>query len=497
MKNEKKEVKITDEMLATSGVHIINAPTGAGKSRAIKELKVPTLVVSPRCMLVDQQTENTFKENTNVVVRTVQSIAYMPHSEEYLEQFSVVVSDEAHDLIIAADYDDKCIEIVKKILHAPILICLTATDIGLEKLFRYLGRDAVTHKYTDDIHEKLRGGTFGYVPDMETVIDVIRRKLNKGEKVLFFSDKISRIKDVQRAFFYNKKILPVVAKSNDAYKTLCKERQKEIDEMIREQRFPEDVSVVCATRAMDVGLNLRNDSKFTTIITAVACQVTLRQCLGRKRLANDKGERIDFYCLPPTGQSLAQRRAIIEAELGKYDTYINHNDIYIKEYEGVKLDKKGIVYYTLRNGKEVTEIDFCKLVHYEYLMETVYKTPTQLAWKKLLEQMLGCQGIPIRPIKQQHDEQWQYEQTMELKKQMQGKVMGANEKEMLKYIYHNEVAGPKAFNRIWKERGWNEFYIDGDKEEKAIYITDPKTGQRKRKRGRNGWMFNETSEDNG
>lgn len=485
-KEVKTEVEITPEMLESPGVHIIDAPTGAGKSRAVKKLKVPILVVSPRCMLVDQQTEDTFKENANITVRTVQSIAYMPHPEDYLKQFSVVVSDEAHDLIIASDYDDKCIDIVKKILRAPKLICLTATDVGLEKLFRYLGRNAITHKYADDIHTKLQGGTFGYVPNMETAIDVIRRKINKGEKVMFFSDKISRIKEVQMAFFYDKKILPVVSKSNAAYKKLCEDRKEEIDKMIKSQKFPEGVSVVCATKAMDVGLNIRENC---VVICAIACQATLRQCMGRIRLDSEKGEKMDFYCLPPTGQSLEQRRKKIEAALGKYETYVNQHDIYLKEHEGVKLDKKGIVYYTYRNQKEVSEIDYCKLVHYEYLMETIYKNPSQLAWKKSLEQMLGCQGIPMKPIKQQHDEQWQREQTLELKKMMGGKVMGANEKEILKHIYHNDIRGPKAFNRIWEERGWDELHIEGDKSEKATYSVD-KNGKKTRHRKRNGWVFN-------
>ncbi len=485
-KEENIKIKITDEMLATPGVHIIDAPTGAGKSRAIRKLNVPTLVVSPRRMLVDQQTEETFKDNKNITVRTVQSLAYMPHPEEYLERFSVVVSDEAHDLIIASDYDDKCIEIVKRILHAPVLICLTATDVGLEKLFRYLGRSAITYKYADDIHAKLQGGTFGYVPNMETAIDVIRRKINKGEKVMFFSDKISRIKEVQMAFFYDKKILPVVSKSNAAYKKLCEDRKEEIDKMIKSQKFPEGVSVVCATKAMDVGLNIRENC---VVICAIACQATLRQCMGRTRLNSEKGETLDFYCLPPTGQSLEQRRKKIEAALGKYETYVNQHDIYLKEHEGVKLDKKGIVYYTYRNQKEVSEIDYCKLVYYEYLMETIYKNPSQLAWKKSLEQMLGCQGIPMKSMKQKHDEQWQYEQTMELKRHMNGKVMGANEKEILKHIYHNDIGGPKAFNRIWAERGWDELHIEGDKSEKATYSVD-KNGKKTRHRKRNGWMFN-------
>lgn len=492
----KNEITITNEMLKTPGVYIIDAPTGAGKSQAIEKLTVPTLVVTPRCALVDQQTEKTFKENKNITVKTVQSLAYMPHPEEYLQKFSVVVSDETHDLIVGADYDNKMIQLTKILLHAPILVCLTATDIGLAKLFKYLGRNAITYKYADNIHEKLKGGAFDYVPNMETAIDVIRRKVNKGEKVLFFSDRISCIKEVQRAFCYDKKVLPVVAKSNPAYKKLCKDREKDIDTMIKEEKFPNGVSVVCATKAMDVGLNIWDES-VKSVICAVACLCTLRQCLGRKRLNSEKNERVEFYCIPPTGQSLAQRQKKIEAELGKYDTYCNNYEIYRSEREGTKLNDKEIVYHTYEGDDKVEAVDYCQLVHYEYLMETVYKTPTQLAWKKLLEQMLGCQGVPMKPIKQQHDEQWQYEQTMEFKKQMQGKVMGANEKDMLKYIYHNEVAGPKAFNRIWKERGWDEFYIDGDKEEKSTYITDPKTGQRKRKRGRNGWMFDETSENKG
>lgn len=72
---------------------------------------------------------------------------------------------------------------------------------------------------------------------------------------------------------------------------------------------------------------------------------------------------------------------------------------------------------------------------------------------------------------------------------MGGKVMGANEKEILKHIYHNDIRGPKAFNRIWEERGWDELHIEGDKSEKATYSVD-KNEKKTRHRKRNGWVFN-------
>ena len=493
-KEENIKIKITDEMLAVPGVHIIDAPTGAGKSHAIGKLTGKVLVVSPRCVLVDQQTENEFKEHKNITVRTIQSLAYMPNPVEYIignsldfygRKWDAVIVDEAHDLLVSSDYDDKCIELVKIILRAPVLICLTATNIGLEKLFRFLGRNAIIHKYADNIRKKLCGGTFGYVPDIETAVDVINRKLKKGEKVLFFADKISQITKIMRAFLGSKEILPVVAKSNSAYKKLCKERVDEINMLVTNQKFPEGVSVVCATKVMDVGLNIRDD-KVTTVICSMACLATLRQCMGRKRLDNTKNEKVDFYCIPPTGQSLAKRKEKIEVELGKYDTYKNYYDIHLQEREGVKLDNQDIVYYTYRDGKLVEEIDYCKLVYYEYLLETVYKTPTVLEWKRLVEQMLGCQGVPMKAVKQQKTEQWQYEQTMKfLNKLENGLIETKVQKEAFEYIYGDEFKGPKAFNRLWEERGWN-FHMDGSQEGKATYVTD-ENGKKKRKRNRDAW----------
>lgn len=501
----KNEIRITDEMLKNPGVYIIDAPTGMGKSQAIKELKCRTLVVDPRCGLVDQQTEDTFKDNKNITVRTIQSLAYMDDPQAYLNRFDVVVADEAHDLISGADYDNKMIQTARIILHAPKLICLTATDIGLERLFALLGRKAIVHKYADNVTQTLAGECFGFIPNMETAIDVIDKKLKKSEKVLFFTDNTADIEKIQQFYLYDEKVLPVISKSNPKYKRLCNDREDEINKLIKSKQFPDRVQVVCATRCMDVGLNIMNqeendetkEPRVTTVICNIYELACMRQCLGRLRLNRKKGEQVDFYCVLPKSQALTKRKAKTEKLLAQFEQYQNDREKYIALREGIKLDASEIVYHTYENGQMVEKIDYCRWVYAEYLMATIYKTPTVTAWKLLVEQMLGCQGVPMKPIKQQHDEQWQREQTMELKKQMAGKVMGKKEKDMLKYIYHNEVAGPKAFNRIWKERGWNEFYIDGDKEEKATYITDPKSGQRKRKRGRNGWMFNETDENKG
>ena len=482
-KEENMKIKITDEMLATPGVYIIDAPTGAGKSRAVKELKVPTLVVSPRRALVDQQVEETFKGHNNITVRTVQSLAYMSHPEEYLEQFSVVISDETHDLILGADYDNKMIQLTKIILHAPVLICLTATDVGLETLFSLFGRKAMVHKYADNVWKTLKGGTFGYIPDIETAIDTINRKVASGEKVLFFADKISQIVKIQKGFLYEKQVLPVVAKSNSAYKKLCKDRAIEIDTLIKTQKFPVGVNIVCTTRCMDVGLNIL-DPQVTTVICSIDCLATLRQCLGRKRL--DEGETVDFYCIPPKSQSLTKRKEKIEAELGKYDTYCNHYEVYKAEREGVKLSDKEIVYHTYTSGKKAEEIDFCKLVYYKYLMSTIYKTPTTLAWRGLVEQMLGCQGVQMKSMRQKRDEQWQYEQT---KKLLRKKLNTKDEKKLLIEIYHEDLKSPKAFNRLWEARGW-DFRVEGDLEGEPTYVTD-ENGKRKKKRNRNAWMVSE------
>ena len=484
VENERRSdsVKITDEMVSVPGVHIIDAPTGAGKSRAVKSITVPTLVVSPRCALVDQQAEDTFAENKNITVRTIQGLAYMDDPKAYLSRFDVVVVDESHDLISGSDYDDKMIQTTKIVLRAPKLICLTATDIGLERLFGLLGRTATVHKYADDVWKTLAGGCFGFIPNVDTAIDVIDKKLKRGEKVLYFTDNTADIERIQQFYLYDKKVLPVVSESNPKHKRLCGDRTKEINALIKSKQFPAGVRVVCATRCMDVGLNIIDKS-----VTCVVCNIyelaCLRQCLGRKRLDREAGEQVDFYCVLPTGQALTKRKAKTEKLLAQFEQYQNDRDKYIALREGVKLDASEIVYHTYENGQRVEKVDWCRLVYAEYLMNTIYKTPTVTAWKLLVEKMLGCQGIPMETIEKQQKEVWQYEQTKKLRGM---KLNDKQQKSLLISIYEDDLKTPQAFNRLWQERGW-DFHIDGDLDGGSTYITD-ENGKKKRKRNRNAWM---------
>ena len=481
--NERKnEVKITDEMVSVPGVHIIDAPTGMGKSRAVKTLTCRALVVDPRVKLVEQQVEDTYAENKNIVVRTIQGLAYMDDPQAYLSRFDVVIIDEAHDLISGSDYNTRMIQTAKIILRAPKLICLTATDIGLERLFRLLGRTATVHKYADNVAETLAGGCFGFIPNVDTAIDVIDKKLKKNEKVLYFTDNTADIERIQQFYLYDKKVLPVVSASNPKYKRLCSNREEEIAKMIKSKQFPAGVQVVCATRCMDVGLNIIDKS-----VTCVVCNIyelaCLRQCLGRKRLDREAGEQVDFYCVLPTGQALAKRKEKTEKLLAQFEQYQSDREAYIALREGVKLDASEIVYHTYENGERVEKIDFCRLVYAEYLMATIYATPTVTAWKLLVEQMLGVKGIPMETIEKQQKEVWQYEQT---KKLLKKKLNTKEEKKLLISIYEDDLKTPAAFNRLWDERGW-DFHCDGDLDGGSTYITD-ENGKKKRKRNRNAWM---------
>jgi superfamily II DNA or RNA helicase len=257
------------------------------------------LYLVPRSSLL-KSIENKCAEQDlgNVTPMTMQTFVTLP--DAVLRLYKWVVVDECQQCILDSAYNKGIVQVYRKLARAfngTACIMLTGTDVGVAEHFKnWYGIDVLVYRNKEKRATWLQGDAFGFVPNIDTVIDIICRKLAKNEKVLFFSSNIKNIDYVSE--MVPAKTMAVVSRGNADAVRLCGRKRKNVNKLIDDEAIPEGISVVCATKCLDTGVNIKSeDGSLTTIIIDELCVASALQEINRFRREEDA--KIDLYFLLP------------------------------------------------------------------------------------------------------------------------------------------------------------------------------------------------------
>lgn len=332
----------------------------------------------------------------NVTPMTMQTFVTLP--DAVLGRYKWVIVDECQQCILDSPYNKGIVQVYRKLARAfsgTACIMLTGTDVGVAEHFKkWYGIDVLVYRNREKYATWLQGNTFGFVPNIDTVVDIICRKLAKNEKVLFFSSNIKNIDYVSEMI--PAKTMAVVSRGNADAVRLCGRKRKNVNKLIDNESIPEGISVVCATKCLDTGINLKNnnpeDGLLTTIIIDELCVASALQEINRFR--REEGEKIDLYFLLPTGYKVDKNYEKYEKELADYELYANNRPAWVKKHTGKRIGEKGIIYTIPGEEHPEYDVDECYATYCEYMLKTLRGDKIS-HYKRAVERALGWSGVDM------------------------------------------------------------------------------------------------------
>lgn len=484
MGNQKEVIKITEDMFkewkkikeenpGVPFVALIDVYCGAGKTMAILEFaeehpEQQVILFEPRKTLVTQA-NSIFSEQDNVSVATIQSLRYIKNKEEFFEQWDIVVVDEGQAIVLDAAYNRDMFDIVKSILaQDKIIICLTGTDVNLKELFEEYGVPCKAYRIKERV-DFLKDDTFYFVQRGFSTELIIAEKLANNEKVLYFTGSIDTVDYMLNRF--EGQTLAVISEFADAYNRLCKNKKKDIGELLEKKKLPEKYKLLVATKAMDVGISIHDDD-VTTIIVDTLELATMRQMIGRKRLKN--GEKIELYVCLPNNRALAQTRRRLEESMELYETYTSDYEAFRDKIDGKRINANDVLFSKGSRYQDSPsfEIDVPLLYYIRYMFRTTLRTTKVSAYRACVSYMLGCKGvvIPSTGIKR-------------LESLVGIKLRNKNEKLELVSALEKLFKTPKSINKLLEE--WNLPYRVIDKQYANLGVD----ANGKRRETNRAWML--------
>lgn len=413
MKQERNYFKITPEMeqeikryaeqTGRSPFVLLDVDCGKGKTQASLELLAKrlrlgetALYLVPRKSLMQSVINKIIQMGLEdrITVMTFQAFS-KNISDVIIKMFAWVVVDECQECILMAPYSARAAEPLKKLSRAftgEAVLMLTGTDVGIENLMkRAYDVDVLVYRDKKGYADYLQGNTFGFIPNINTVVEVIYRKLQKGEKVLFFSSSIDNIEKIQKQL--SEKTLTVVSKYNRDGKRVGGGKRKDVNDLINDEVIPKGFNVVLATKSADVGINIIDDY-LTTIIVDELCVATALQEINRKRRAD--GEKIDLYFLMPNGYRTSKNFDKCKKGLEDLKLYRNNFEEWRKKHAEERITENGIIYAvpdTEGIGAKL-EINYALEQYYIYMVETL-KSGGVVAYRNAVECALGWCGVKM------------------------------------------------------------------------------------------------------
>lgn len=413
MKQERNYFKITPEMEREIREHaektgrstfaLFDVDCGKGKTQATLELLArrlrpgeTALYLVPRKSLLQSVINKIAKMGLEdrITVMTFQAFSKnIP--DVIIKMFAWVVVDECQECILMAPYSARAAEPLRKLSRAftgEAVLMLTGTDVGIESLMkRAYDVDVLVYRDKKGYADYLQGNTFGFIPNIDTVVDVICRKLQKGEKVLFFSSNIKNIDYISEKV--PAKTMAVVSKGNRDAVRLCGRKRKDINKMIEDEVIPKTISVVLATKAIDTGLNIIDNELKCIIIDEISIASALQE-INRKRRAD--GEKIDLYFLMPNGYRTSKNFDKCKKGLADLKLYQNNFEEWRKKHAEERMTENGIIYAVPdENGTGAKlEINYALEQYYIYMTETL-KSGGVVAYRNAVERALGWRGVKM------------------------------------------------------------------------------------------------------
>lgn len=411
----KEYFKVTPEMeqewKENNLKHILfDVDCGLGKTQAVLDLmkEHPTesmLYLVPRIELL-KSIENRAKKDgvDNIKVMTIQDLYYvlkrLPDAGFLLCGYQWVCIDEAQQAILDAPFNKTIGMTINMIVNAfkGTLLMLTGTDVGIADVFQdAYGIEVKTYRKKEAHASWLTTNSFAFVPNIDTVVNIIDRATDKGEKVLFFSSTIENIDKVSEMI--SAKSMAVVSKYSKHSTRLCGRNRKHVNKLIEDEMIPENCGVVMATKCMDVGTNIRNGSVIIVDSLEIATAI---QEINRRRREDD--ETVDVYFLLPNSYKISNNITKYEKELKDYALYCNDLPAWQQKHKCERISEKGII-YTVPNavGEGAHyEVDFYYLQYIHYMFKTAFKNEKVSGYKSAVEQALGVPSVTLTAVGRKH-----------------------------------------------------------------------------------------------
>ena len=434
----------------------ISYPCGSGKTtgvikfakseEGINGIEKSILHLSPRKALRSQN-KNMFKDNKNVTSMTIQTLNFIENRESLYGCYDYIFVDEAQCVILDAAFNPDMVLIMEDLFtnyvfkNRGVLVAMTGTDIGMQNYFKTAYGAESQVFYEKDRIDFLKGDMFAFIHSGYSVIRIIREKLDKGEKVLYFSETIKEIDMLLDEF--PGETMAIISENAEDYGRICggEEREKDKADFLKERKLPDKYGLLVATKALDVGVSIE-DPKVTTIICAGLELATMRQMIARKRIKGN--EKIDLYVVLPETKSLAQRKRRAEERYKLYKLYMENPSEYAKQMAGKRL-KQGELIFPVGSSEDGTPqyaVDWPAVAYTEYMLATTLKKPKVYAYQKCVSDMLGCEGVVLPDAGQDA-----------LEALVGVKLTNKEEKMMLVSALGNLFKSPKCINRLLEEWG--------------------------------------------
>jgi superfamily II DNA or RNA helicase len=292
----------------------IEAPTGSGKSHFIKHTlsennKYKRILILVNRRIIKNQSENELLNDSigNITITTYQNLANKILSknvkklEEFLN-FDYIICDEVQYFCEDSEFifeTDTAFDWVMQ--QQGIKVFMTATAYFIKAYLEEELHLKLKHYYiknTYDFIEKV------YFYEDDKVIQKLLVDLPSDEKAIYFTGakKAHELSELLDSCAF------CCSKGNFSYSQYTNEETEkyiEQNEMFEEQ-------VLCTTKVMDTGINIK-DLNVKHLIIDIADVTSIIQCIGRKRIQGN--EKIIIYIKNKKGNALTRKLEQINDKL--------------------------------------------------------------------------------------------------------------------------------------------------------------------------------------
>ncbi len=309
---------------------LIEAQTGTGKTIFVlttllnycRDTNKTVLYVCNRTYL-KEQIRNLVSDNKDIM--TTVNYQYLEHDIEtlynsdysFLFAYDFIIFDEAHYFNSDSEisqYTDIVFNEIPNITNS-IIIFMTATPQILKSYLNQLNIQ-INYSYdTDKDYSYIRNIIF--YDDVNTA-NTILETLSEKDKAIYFCNSLERAAEYHERF--NNSCF-LCSENQAKYKKYISRDEK--NRIIKENIF--ESQILITTSALDNGISLTDDN-IKYIIIDIPHLITLIQCVGRKRIANDS-DKIILFVRKPSGNAIN----FILSEVKKKFNIIHAREILTRE----------------------------------------------------------------------------------------------------------------------------------------------------------------------
>ncbi|MBZ9635523.1 DEAD/DEAH box helicase family protein [Clostridium sp. FP1] len=202
-------------------------------------------------------------------------------------EYDYIIMDECHYLLADGGFNAKVRIAFNKLIMSKnrnsikILISATMEELKYPILHMcegYLGKQPKLWEYTTGVDYSYVN--IKYFTGIKDIISTIKNDTT-DEKWLIFVTKLKDATEIQEEFGED---ICAIVKAGD--------KTEELNNIISNSKF--ECKILCATKAMDNGINL-NDDKLTNIVIMSWDRITFMQMLGRKRIDINDAQEVNLY----------------------------------------------------------------------------------------------------------------------------------------------------------------------------------------------------------